>query len=440
MCWKVEYIFLILFSTCVDYVAGLKMSTLLNEKKRRFWLIASLFSNLGILFLFKYFNLFNDTARAAFNHFNIFYDVPAFELLLPVGISFYTFQTLAYTIDVYYRKIPAEKRFFDFALYVAFFPQLVAGPIERAGRLLPQFKKSYSFEYTRVVGGLQQMLWGFFKKLVIADRIAPIVNSAYNDPTGSSEISLLFATYLFAIQIYCDFSGYSDIAIGAARILGINLMDNFRVPYLSKSIREFWQRWHISLSTWFRDYLYIPLGGNRVAIPRWYLNLMIVFVVSGLWHGANWTFVVWGALHGGYLISEILAKKINFPVHLPTMVKKTLAILLTFHLVLIAWVFFRANSLDDAFFILYKICMIPTELSLAAIKEGIFFQGSGWAMLINLVLVGIFILIDPAFDSQIKKIKKNQNLRFGLVKSSVLLTLILIFGYFGEVEFIYFQF
>lgn len=440
MCWKAEYIILILFSTGVDFVAAQKMEAEPEEKKKRNWLLLSLLANLGILFLFKYFNLFNDTAREVFDHFNIFYGIPAFEMLLPVGISFYTFQTLAYTIDVYRGNLKAERKFIDFALYVSFFPQLVAGPIERANRLLPQFKRTYHFEYTRVVGGIQQMIWGFFKKLVIADRIAPMVNTIYNDPTGSSEYSLLIGTYLFAIQIYCDFSGYSDIAIGAARVLGIDLMDNFKVPYLSKSIREFWKRWHISLSTWFRDYLYIPLGGNRVAVPRWYLNLLIVFVVSGLWHGANWTFVVWGALHGSYLVFEILWNKSSIPKLKEGRLKNMLSVFFTFHLVLLAWIFFRANTVNDAFYITQQIISIPLNFSISGFIEGVFSIDAKGVLLINFLLFGIFFLLDPKMDKLIKRIKNNQNLPNGLWVSASLLAAIVLFGHFGEVEFIYFQF
>jgi len=296
MCWKAEYIILIVFSTLVDYFAARQMARIQEKKKRRPFLYLSLLSNLGLLFFFKYWNFFSGETRALLDSWNIMADVPTFQLLLPVGISFYTFQTLSYTIDVYNGKLEPEKNLGRFALYVSFFPQLVAGPIERATHLLPQLRQTFDFDYQRVVSGLQQMLWGFFKKVVIADRLAVYVNEIYASPGDENGLALLLATYFFAFQIYCDFSGYSDIAIGAARVMGYDLMENFRTPYLSKSIREFWSRWHISLSTWFRDYLYIPLGGNRVPQVRWFLNLFIVFVVSGFWHGANWTFLIWGAL------------------------------------------------------------------------------------------------------------------------------------------------
>ncbi|MCE7945771.1 MAG: MBOAT family protein, partial [Chlorobi bacterium CHB1] len=273
MCWKAEYAVLILLSTGIDYVAALHMH--------------------------------KTSGRG-----NIFYEFPLFDILLPVGISFYTFQTLSYTIDVYRSEKTPERNFIKFALYVTFFPQLVAGPIERSTRLLPQFDHEHKFDANRVVSGLRLMLWGFFKKLVIADRLALYVNEVYNNPADYTGLPVIIATYFFAFQIYCDFSAYSDIAIGAARVLGFDLMKNFRQPYLAQSIGEFWKRWHISLSTWFRDYLYIPLGGNRVSRLRWYVNLMAVFLISGLWHGANWTFVVWGALHGSYFVLSLLTQKL----------------------------------------------------------------------------------------------------------------------------------
>jgi D-alanyl-lipoteichoic acid acyltransferase DltB (MBOAT superfamily) len=351
--WKAEYLILILASTLIDYLVALRMEKAGTKASRRSWLIVSLCSNLGILFSFKYFNFFNESTRALFRQFNILYDVPALEVLLPVGISFYTFQTLSYTIDVYRGQRPAERHLGIFALYVAFFPQLVAGPIERSTRLLPQFFKKVELTYERTVEGLRLMLWGFFKKLVIADRVAAYVDIVYGSPAEHSGFTILIATYFFAFQIFCDFSGYSDIAIGTARILGYDLMDNFKRPYFSKSIAEFWRRWHISLSTWFRDYLYIPLGGNRVVKWRWYYNLFIVFLISGLWHGANWTFVVWGALHGAYIILSIVTQGIRDGVWerlgLGARIRRWFAILVTFHLVTFSWIFFRADSIGSAF-------------------------------------------------------------------------------------------
>jgi len=361
MCWKAEYLFLILVSTLIDYTAGILMGKTERLARRRLYLILSLLTNLGLLFTFKYFNFFNDSFRLLFRHFNLIYHVPALKVLLPVGISFYTFQTLSYTIDVYRGKKEPERNLAVFALYVAFFPQLVAGPIERSTRLLPQFYEKMEFDYERVKNGLLLMAWGFFKKVVIADRLAIYVNQVYGSPGDFSGPVLLLATYFFAFQIYCDFSGYSDIAIGAAQVMGYRLMLNFNRPYFSKSISEFWKRWHISLSSWFRDYLYIPLGGNRVARWRWYANLFIVFLVSGLWHGANWTFVVWGGLHGSYLLISIwtdgfrafVRRKIGLEKH-PAL-KKAIRVAVTFHLVLFSWIFFRAQSLTEALFIIRNI-------------------------------------------------------------------------------------
>jgi D-alanyl-lipoteichoic acid acyltransferase DltB (MBOAT superfamily) len=296
--WKLEYIFLLLASTLISYITAILMVKPENQAKRTGLLVIGLIANLGILFAFKYFNFVNDSLRIAFNQFNLIYNVPMFQALLPVGISFYTFQSLGYTIDVYRGKLEPERHLGRFALFVSFFPQLLAGPIERASNMLPQFYEKFDFDEARVSSGLRLILWGLFKKIVIADRLGLYVNAVYNSPSDWEGWPVFLATYFFAFQIYCDFSGYSDIAIGAARVMGFNLMENFRRPYFAQSPSEFWRRWHISLSSWFRDYLYIPLGGSRVSVPRWYLNLMIVFLVSGLWHGAAWTFVIWGGLHG----------------------------------------------------------------------------------------------------------------------------------------------
>ncbi|MBN2309599.1 MAG: MBOAT family protein [Candidatus Hydrogenedentes bacterium] len=358
MCWRPGYILLIIASTLIDYVAALEMGKTESRAKRRLYLVLSLCTNLGLLFSFKYFNFFNESVKAFFEFYGLPYEVPMLKVLLPVGISFYTFQTLSYTIDVYRGAREPERHLGYFALYVAFFPQLVAGPIERSTHLLPQFFEKHRFDMDRLRSGLLQMGCGFFKKLIIADRLAVYVNEVYNNPMDYEGLPVLVATYCFAFQIFCDFSGYSDIAIGTARILGFDIMKNFNTPYYAKSIGEFWRRWHISLSTWFRDYLYIPLGGNRVRRRRLYGNLMIVFVLSGLWHGANWTFLFWGALHGCYLIAGIVTGPIRHrlaerfvparfePVH------RLVQIAITFHLVLLSWVFFRANSITDAFVLL----------------------------------------------------------------------------------------
>lgn len=359
--WKLEYIFLIVASTLISYFTAILMARSERQARRTALLVISLVSNLGILFAFKYFNFVNDSLRVVFSQFNSAYNVPLFEVLLPVGISFYTFQALGYSIDVYRGKMEPEPNLGRYALFVSFFPQLVAGPIERAANLLPQFYQKFDFDEARISSGLRLMLWGMFKKVVIADRLGLYVNAVYNNPSDWEGWPVFVATYFFAFQIYCDFSGYTDIAIGAARVMGFDLMENFRRPYFARTPSEFWRRWHISLSSWFRDYLYIPLGGSRVAVPRWYLNLMIVFVVSGLWHGAAWTFVVWGGLHGLYMVADVatrglrarLAEQLGLN-RRPT-AQALVGVFITFNLVTLAWVFFRANSVADAFLLLNNL-------------------------------------------------------------------------------------
>jgi D-alanyl-lipoteichoic acid acyltransferase DltB (MBOAT superfamily) len=370
--WKLEYVFLLIASTLISYITAMLMVKPEHQAKRTTLLVISLCSNLGILFAFKYFNFFNDSLRAAFNQFNLVYNVPMFQMLLPVGISFYTFQTVGYVIDVYRGKLEPERHLGRFALFAAFFPQLVAGPIGRAPNLLPQFYEKFDFDEARVSSGLRLMLWGMFQKVVIADRLGLYVNAVYNNPSEWAGWPVFLATYFFAFQIYCDFSGYSAIAIGAARVMGFNLMENFRRPYFARSPSEFWGRWHISLSTWFRDYLYIPLGGNRVSIPRWYLNLMIVFLVSGLWHGAAWTFVVWGGLHGLYVVGDVATKSLRgklaqrLGLDRRPITQAVLSRFITFNLVCLAWVFFRANSMADAFLLLNNLMPLTNFADLNA--------------------------------------------------------------------------
>ncbi|MBD3170335.1 MAG: MBOAT family protein [candidate division Zixibacteria bacterium] len=441
MCWKAEYLFLILISTAIDYFCGLQMGKRVKRESRRKFLILSLFTNLGLLFSFKYFNFFNDSMRDLFNQFNIFYNIPAFDVLLPVGISFYTFQTLSYTIDVYRGVKKPERHPGIFAVYVAFFPQLVAGPIERSVRLMPQFYEQKSFDYQRVTDGLKIMVWGFIKKLVIADHLAMYVNQIYNNPGNYTGMPLLLATYFFAFQIYCDFSGYSDIAIGSAKVMGYDLMQNFRRPYFSRSISEFWKRWHISLSSWFRDYLYIPLGGNRVAKWRWYYNLLVVFIVSGFWHGANWTFLFWGALHGSYLVLSIITAKIRYRivsflglVNTPIL-HKVIKVVITFHLALFAWVFFRANSISDAFLILGSMFRGGANW----FKPGPKIDGFD----INLAIISILVMEAIQLYQERASVLEFINSKPVLIRWAiyyVAVMVILLFGTFEEVEFIYFQF
>jgi D-alanyl-lipoteichoic acid acyltransferase DltB (MBOAT superfamily) len=388
--WNANYVLLIAFTTAVSYGAARWMGRAQNQSSRKIALILSLIANLSVLFIFKYFNFFNESAAVIFQGFNLDYGISSLEFLLPVGISFYTFQAMAYTIDVYRGDMQPERNPGIYALYIAFFPQLVAGPIERARNMLPQFRQSFNFDEARVVAGLRLILWGVFKKVVIADRLAIYVNEVYSDVDEYSGVVLLIATLFFAIQIYCDFSGYSDIAIGAAQVMGFRLMQNFRQPYLSRSVREFWRRWHISLSTWFRDYVYISLGGNRVSFGRMLVNLLIVFLVSGLWHGAAWTFVIWGALHGGYVVAEVLFSRLKNPPNIPGFIR----LIVTFALVCFAWIFFRASSFDDALYVVANLFNFADGLEDFArpFNAGLF--PAQWEFTISVALIAILLLTD----------------------------------------------
>lgn len=354
MAWKPVYILLIVVSTVIDYIAGRAIGRSTDPSVRLRFLLLSFACNLGLLFSFKYLGFFGATVNSVLSRCGVAYALPHFDVLLPVGISFYTFQTMSYTIEVYRGRQTPEKHFGIFALYVAFFPQLVAGPIERSHNLLPQFRPLHRFDYARTVSGLQLMLWGMFKKVVIADHLAVYVDRVYGDLGACSGPVIALGTVFFAYQIYCDFSGYSDIAIGAARILGFDLMRNFDTPYHARSIAEFWKRWHISLSTWFQDYVYIPLGGSRVSVRRFYINVLITFCVSGLWHGANWTFIVWGFMHAMYYMvsraTHPLRERLGQAAGLPRnpRIHAFLRLASTFVLVNIAWVFFRARDLSSA--------------------------------------------------------------------------------------------
>jgi D-alanyl-lipoteichoic acid acyltransferase DltB (MBOAT superfamily) len=335
-----------------------------------------------------------------------------------------------------------ERHLGIFALFVSFFPQLVAGPIERSNNLLPQFYNKNTIDYERVVTGLQRMVWGFFKKVGIADRLALLVNTVYGDPTQFTGMSLIVATYAFAFQIYCDFSAYSDIAIGAARIMGFDLMENFRQPYYAQSIPEFWRRWHISLSTWFRDYLYIPLGGSRVSLLYWTFILTVVFVVSGLWHGANWTFVIWGALHGLFLVAAILwnyaTKWINFPPILPSVVTSGIKIFVTFNLVAFSWIFFRANSLADAFYIITHL-FAGLELRLGLYRT---MPGGAYEFMIAFIAILLMELVHwlQMTNGSVRLILRGQPLWLRWSGYYSLVLAIIMFGHFGLTQFIYFQF
>ncbi len=441
--WRVDYLALILISTLVDYFAALAMGKRETRAERRPFLILSLCSNLGLLFAFKYLGLFTSTIQRFLAVVAGDVPFPVLELLLPVGISFYTFQTLAYTIDVYRGRQEPERHLGIFALYVSFFPQLVAGPIERSQHLLPQFHQTFQLDGERIGAGFRIMLWGFFIKCVVADRLAPFVDVVYSDPSGFSGPAVWAATYAFAFQIYGDFAGYSLIAIGTARVMGYDLMDNFHRPYFSKSISEFWRRWHISLSTWFRDYLYIPLGGNRVPRWRWYVNMMIVFAVSGLWHGAAWTFVVWGVLHGGYL--ALGAATESFRDRLWARVKadgggavrRWFQMFLTFHLVLLAWVFFRAESFRGALLTVKQAFEIVPGTYASPFLPGF--------TTLNLVITALAVVVLIFVDllERRRSIAERLGAMAWPLRWSIYLVLgavIILFGSYGETTFIYFQF
>ncbi|MFO7669632.1 MAG: MBOAT family O-acyltransferase [Bacteroidales bacterium] len=440
MCWNYKYIILIIFSTVIDYFAGILLYKTSKQKLRILVLMASLTTNLGLLFFFKYFNFFGESINFLLQKVNIFYNIPAYQFLLPVGISFYTFQTLSYTIDIYKGKQKPEYHFGRFALFVSFFPQLVAGPIERSTNLLPQFREVFTFEYERVKNGLLLMGWGFFKKVVIADRLAEYVNLVYNNPGEFSGLNNIIATFFFSFQIYCDFSGYSDIAIGAALVMGYKLMTNFRRPYFSQNIREFWSRWHISLSTWFRDYVYISLGGNRVVKWRWYYNLFITFLVSGLWHGAEWTFVIWGAIHGLYLVIAIITDKfrenVNHAIGLTSLpgLYKLVQVLITFVLVYFSWIFFRASNLNEAILVLKNHFVFDQNAVINLFR----IPADFYIAFVSIVVLLVLDFSEERFSLSLRLRK------LPLVAKITLLVLfvsaILLFGVWNEADFLYFQF
>jgi len=432
MNWKPVYAVLIFCSTITTWGCAFLIERQgHNQKLRKLLLGISLVINFGILFTFKYFNFINESIFNVLDQIGLRWSAPNLDLLLPVGISFYTFQAIGYTIDVYRGTIKTEKNFGIYALFVSFFPQLVAGPIERAKNLLPQFRQKHVFNYTNAVSGLKQMLWGLFMKVVIADRVSIYVNSVYNNVDFHNGSTLILATFFFSIQIYCDFAGYSNIAIGAARVMGFNLMENFNRPYFAKSISQFWYRWHISLSTWFKDYVYIPLGGNRVTPPRHLLNLFITFLVSGIWHGGNWTFVIWGTLHGFYLIIEVLLKNWRKSEAGDFKQFGVIQLIFTFVLVLFSWIFFRANSMSDAMHIVHQIF---TNLSNPHIGKTILFYS----------FIGISILLfkeirDEFFPKRFLLFENKSMVIRYLSYASILIIIILI-GVFDGGQFIYFQF
>ena len=437
--WDWKFLSLIVFSTVVDYFVGERLLITNNTAKRKFLLFTSLIINLGFLGIFKYYNFFLENFIEAFSFFGYNIKSNTLNIILPVGISFYTFQTLSYTIDVYKRKLKPTKDFIAFSAFVSFFPQLVAGPIERATNLLPQFYKKRVFNYTKAVDGLRQILWGLFKKVVIADNCAEYANLIFNNSNDYGGSTLVIGAIFFAFQIYGDFSGYSDIAIGTARLFGFNLMQNFAFPYFSRDIAEFWRRWHISLSTWFRDYLYIPLGGSRGTNSHKIRNIFIVFLVSGFWHGSNWTFIFWGGLNAIYFLPIMLMKRNR--TNLDTIAqgkyfpnyREFISMLLTFSLTVFAWIFFRADNINDAFnyinTIFSKSLFIKSEL-LSDIKS---------IKVIGLII--ILIIVEWLGRTNKYALENISSFPKYLRWSVYLFILILLFVFQGsKQEFIYFQF
>lgn len=437
MSWNAKYIVLILFTTIVSYSAARIIEHENNNLKKKIVLLISGVLCLGVLFVFKYFNFAFDSISAVLRLFSVQLNPWVLDLLLPVGISFYTFQTLSYVIDVYRGDIEAEHHFGYYATFVAFFPQLVAGPIERTKNLLPQIKAIHKFDYDKATYGLKLIAWGFFKKLCVADVIAVYVDAAYSSLENNVGFPLLFAVFGFTIQIYCDFSGYSDIAIGTAKLLDISLMDNFKSPYFSKSVKEFWSRWHISLSTWFRDYVYIPMGGNRCGKLRNAINLLVTFLVSGLWHGANWTFVVWGAIHGVAQVFERLVDK-RLSVFRKTHIGAFLSWIVVFDFCSVAWVFFRANSIKDAIYVLSHM--------FTGISQGKHYFGNaiglGYYECAKIALMVAILSLFDFFSLKMDVISciGHKSVVFRWIIYIAFVMILYLFSHVGNSSFIYFQF
>lgn len=445
MSWNVKYVVLIFFTTVVSYSCALLMDKW--KHKKRVFLALTLIASLGVLFLFKYFNFVSLSIVQLLHHFAIPVKPVTLTLVLPVGISFYTFQTLSYVIDVYRGHVKPERNFVTYAAFISFFPQLVAGPIERTENLLPQIKKEHTFERENATYGLLLMAWGFFKKLVVADNLAVYVDQIFDDVHYYSGFSILLAAFFFTLQIYCDFSGYSDIAVGTAKLFDVDLMTNFSSPYFAMSIKDFWSRWHISLSTWFRDYVYIPLGGNRVGKIHVWINLLVTFLVSGLWHGAAWTYIVWGGIHGILQVLEnavpclqnraraIKEKKLN------STIERCASRLCTFVVVMMAWVFFRAQSVSDGLYVLVHMWHGVTK-PLAYIMKGLgdfdltLTEGISLALPIFILFIYDYAALEGNPILRIRRL--SPKVRWTVYYIFILLVLLL--ASFNAQEFVYFQF
>ncbi len=447
--WKPLYGLLLAGTTLLDYYSGVRMSQLASPAQRRPWLYLSLASNLGTLFIFKYFNFFSEAAVGLAAALHVPVAAPTLALALPVGVSFYTFQSVAYIVDVYQGKLAAEQHLGRFALFVAFWPQLVAGPIERGAQMLPQLRQRHDFDYGRVASGLRLMAWGMFKKVVIADRLALLANPVFDHPQRFEGLPLLLAVVAFTGQIYADFSGYTDLARGAARVLGYHLVLNFRQPYFAASVGDFWRRWHMSLSGWFRDYVYIPLGGSRAGKARTQLNVLIVFLLSGLWHGASWTFVAWGALHGGYLVLEsltaaaraTLAQRLGLAAR--PRLHQALGTGLTLALVAFAWIFFRANNLPDAFYVATHLFSGWGQLPTAQLTAALAGLGRHFAAELAVAVGAVALLTFVDYHAECGSVAvwlAGWPAAGRWAGYAGLLLAMLYFGIFGSSQFIYFQF
>ena len=440
MSWNAKYVFLILFTTFISYLAAQLLEKEQKKKGKKWILAGTAIVCLSVLFFFKYFNFISQSVIDFLNLFAIKLSPMTLALMLPVGISFYTFQTLSYVIDVYRGDVPAEKHFGKYAAFISFFPQLVAGPIERTSNLLPQINQEHKFDYTQAAYGLKLMAYGFFKKIAIADTLSSYVSTVFDAPQQFDGFSLVIATVFFAIQIYCDFSGYSDIAVGTAKLLGINLMTNFKSPYFSQSIKEFWSRWHISLSTWFRDYVYIPLGGNRVGKLRHNLNLIITFLVSGLWHGANWTFVVWGGVHG---VAQALENLIIPKKHRSSSgVVRLIRIIFVFIFCCFAWIFFVSNSIDDAFYVISNL-FSGISAPITYISRGLDALSLGTTDLFSIGVSVIILIVYDAFSIKkdvISTVSSYKPVIRWIIYCLFVLWLVLNLPVNNAAEFIYFQF
>ena len=440
-CWDWRFLFLLMFSTLLDYYTGLKMQNAESLNRKGFWFWLSITVNLGFLGVFKYYNFFAESFTETISHFGLQINPATLNIILPVGISFYTFHGLSYVIDIYKNRIKAERNFVDYAVFVSFFPLLVAGPIERATHLLPQIKKERIFNYSKAVDGLKQILWGLFKKIVIADNCAQFANQIFGNSTDYSGSTLVLGAVFFTFQIYGDFSGYSDIALGTARLFGIELLRNFAFPYFSRDIAEFWRRWHISLSSWFRDYLYIPLGGSKGGMWMIIRNTFIIFIVSGFWHGANWTFIAWGALNAIYFLPLLVTKQNRNNLEivakgklLPTF-KELSQIAITFGLTVFAWIFFRAESVGHALSYISGIFSksLFTIPKFPDIKPAI----------VTITILMFFVLIEWLGREQQYAIKKLGIKWKRPVRWAFYILLFFIFGMYMNTEetpFIYFQF